>query len=690
MTFSNTGALAYGTTNQTRTLILTGTNTGANTFAPVLANNGTGLTTLTKSGTGTWVLTGANTFTGGVNLNGGTLALGVAQAATTGPLGGGSGGLPTGIINFNGGTLQFSSVNTTDYSSKFSSAVGQAYKFDTNGTTTVSFGSTFGAGSGGFTFSLNDTAVTPGKLTLGNMIFNGPGAFTITRGELDLNNTNPSALPIWGSVVVNGSNATLKALRNSQFYTGDPTPTTVSVQNGLFDIGATNQTLDGVQITGGSITGSTGLLTSLSAFDVQAGTVSAILDGAVGLNKTGTGTTTLSGANTFTGPVTISNGTLAVNALASVGTAQPLGTNSTVTLNGATSVAPGVLQYTSNSAATLAQDVTVTTGGYGTISNTGSGLLTVAGALSKDGSVLNFSGGVAGGQIKVTGTISGASANSDLNATNNSHVILTANNSYTGPTGIDGTSSIQVGDNTTTGTLGNGAVTNNGVLSYKRTNAITESNAISGTGSLLQIGSGTTTLTAANTYSGGTTVSTGMLLVDNTTGSGTGSGAVSVASGATLGGTGAIGGSTTLASGSILAPGNTAGTLTVNSGLTLNNNTAGSLLFDLGSISDKVVVGGTLTLNNQDFTSFTFDTSGGGFGAGTYVLFDASSAIAGTLGSNLTSTQFTGYNATLSIDGLNNDFILTVAVVPEPGTWAMMVGGLIMLVVIHRRRNKMI
>ena len=695
MSITGTG-ISGGTTvvavngNQvTLSIVTNGTGATAGTVLNVTGGV-TSLTSLTKSGSGTWVVSGANTFTGGVNLNGGTLGLGIAQTATTGPLGGGSGGLPTGIINFNGGTLQFSSVNTTDYSSKFSSAVGQAYNFDTNGTTTVSFGSTFGAGAGGFTFGLNDTAVTPGKLTLGNMIFNGPGAFTITRGELDLNNTNPSALPIWGSVVVNGSNATLKALRSSQFYTGDPTPTTVSVQNGLFDIGATNQTLDGVQITGGSITGSTGLLTSLSAFDVQAGTVSAILDGAVGLNKTGTGTATLSGANTFTGPVTISNGTLAVNALAAVGTAQPLGKNSTVTLNGATSVAPGVLQYTSNSAATLAQDVTVTTGGYGTISNTGSGLLTVAGALSKDGSVLNFSGGVAGGQIKVTGTISGASANSDLNATNNSHVILTANNSYTGPTGIDSTSSIQVGDNTTTGTLGNGAVTNNGVLSYKRTNAITESNAISGTGSLLQIGSGTTTLTAANTYSGGTTVSAGKLLVDNTTGSGTGSGAVSVASGATLGGTGAIGGSTTLASGSILAPGNTAGMLTVNSGLTLNNNTAGSLLFDLGSISDKVVVGGTLTLNNQDFTSFTFDTSGGGFGAGTYVLFDASSAIAGTLGSNLTSTQFTGYNATLSIDGLNNDLILTVAVVPEPGTWAMMVGGLVVLIVIHRRRNKMV
>jgi len=126
--------------------------------------------------------------------------------------------------------------------------------------------------------------------------------------------------------------------------------------------------------------------------------------------------------------------------------------------------------------------------------------------------------------------------------------------------------------------------------------------------------------------------------------------------------------------------------LTLSSALTLNNNAAGSLVFDLGTLSDKVVVGGLLTLNSQDINSFTFDTSGGGFGAGTYVLFDATS-LGGSLGSTLTTT-ISGYNATLSLDSLNSDLILTVAVVPEPGTWAMMIGGLVVLVVIQRRRAK--
>ena len=75
LTIDNTIPLAYGTNNQTRTLTLGGTNTGANTFSKVIANNGTGATSLTKAGAGTWVLGGANTYTGATNVNAGTLLI---------------------------------------------------------------------------------------------------------------------------------------------------------------------------------------------------------------------------------------------------------------------------------------------------------------------------------------------------------------------------------------------------------------------------------------------------------------------------------------------------------------------------------------------------------------------------------------------------------------------------------------
>ena len=83
LTIDNTVALAYGTTGQTRLLTLGGTNTGANTFSKVIADNGAGATSLTKAGAGQWVLGGTNTYTGATNANNGTLQLSGSGAINT-------------------------------------------------------------------------------------------------------------------------------------------------------------------------------------------------------------------------------------------------------------------------------------------------------------------------------------------------------------------------------------------------------------------------------------------------------------------------------------------------------------------------------------------------------------------------------------------------------------------------------
>lgn len=199
---------------------------------------------------------------------------------------------------------------------------------------------------------------------------------------------------------------------------------------------------------------------------------------------------------------------------------------------------------------------------------------------------------------------------------------------------------------------------------------------------LLLNGTGSVRFTRATgmNYDGGTTVSSGTLLVNNTSGSGTGTGAVSVGSAATLGGSGIISGNTTLASGSFLAPGasaGAAGNLTFGGNLDISGLAAGTggLLFDLGAAGsgDKITLStGALSIGSGvlDFNDFSF-TALSGFGAGVYTLIDTSTSIVGTLGSNLTGTV-AGLDAVLSLSG--NDVILTVTAIPEPSTFAALLG----------------
>jgi autotransporter-associated beta strand protein len=72
--FTNASAIGFNSSTTAKTLTLDGTNTGSNNITAIIGDN-TGATSLTKSGTGTWMLSGANTFTGATIINGGTLRL---------------------------------------------------------------------------------------------------------------------------------------------------------------------------------------------------------------------------------------------------------------------------------------------------------------------------------------------------------------------------------------------------------------------------------------------------------------------------------------------------------------------------------------------------------------------------------------------------------------------------------------
>src|ERR1051326_2343964 len=119
-------------------------------------------------------------------------------------------------------------------------------------------------------------------------------------------------------------------------------------------------------------------------------------------------------------------------------------------------------------------------------------------------------------------------------------------------------------------------------------------------------------------YGGNLTVSNGTLLVNNSAGSGTGTGLVTVASGAKLGGSGVIGASVTV--NGTLAPGNSPGTLTISNDLV---SAGGAVLqYELGTTSDLAVLTGNLTLGG------TLNiTDAGGFADGTYTLFTYGGAL---------------------------------------------------------------
>jgi fibronectin-binding autotransporter adhesin len=173
-------------------------------------------------------------------------------------------------------------------------------------------------------------------------------------------------------------------------------------------------------------------------------------------------------------------------------------------------------------------------------------------------------------------------------------------------------------------------------------------------------GGGTLAVSSANTYSGGTSVIQGRLLVNNASGSGTGTGPVNVDAG-TLGGTGSISGAVTVSSGAHIAPGASIESLDVSS-LTLSS---GSILdFELGApgTSDLLNVTATNGLTINGGTLNLFD--GGGLAAGSYTLIDYAGALQGTgISAFLSQTPVGPAGFTYSLSNTGSTIDLNVAAI---------------------------
>ena len=394
-------------------------------------------------------------------------------------------------------------------------------------------------------------------------------------------------------------------------------------------------------------------------------TLGGTISGVGGLSKSGAGTLTLTGTNTYQGNTTITAGALAVSTDANLGAATGILTLRT----------GGALQFLAN----FTSNRNVTIGPGNAVFDTNGHDATLGGAISVGSSSTELHKIGAG-----TLTLTGNNTYTGQLQINAGTLILTGDNqpSIT-PTPINSGATLQIGNGGGTGSL-TGNVTDDGLFIINRSNAYTFGGVISGAGSFVQMGAGTTTLTATNTYAGATAVNAGTLQA----GAANAFSAVSaftVASGATL----------DLASlnqtiGSLAG----AGSVTLGSATLTTNGDNTSTIFS-GTIAGTggltKIGAGTLTLSGAGTYSGATAVNAGTLQAGAANAFSAASAFTVASGATLDLNSFnqtigslagagsvTLGSATLTTNGDNTSTTFS-GVISGSGSLAKIGGGTLVL-----------
>ena len=279
LAFTNTGSLGMSG-NGPRTLTLTGPNAFGDTIASAIVNHPAG-TSLKKTGLGTWILTGTNTYAGGTALASGTLQVGVG--GPSGTMGNGNISTATGTsIDFQrAGTLTVPGA-ISGTASVINDGTGTVILANNNsytGGTTINAG-TLQVGNGGGTGSLNG-----GQPIVNNslVVFNTAGSFTYQCGGL-ISGT--------GNVIVQGGGF-IKAI-GANTYTGWT----------RIDAGTTFQPhegQDGALVSSVVTNNGTLRLVSQDATFIYAGPIVGSGRVQIGANNVNVGVITLTGTNTYTG-----------------------------------------------------------------------------------------------------------------------------------------------------------------------------------------------------------------------------------------------------------------------------------------------------------------------------------------------------------------------------------------------------
>ncbi|AMO37053.1 autotransporter outer membrane beta-barrel domain-containing protein [Thauera humireducens] len=596
---------------------LTGTTTITNAGTAVVAGQSisAGSSNLTLSGAGSWAL--GNGAAGAAGSDGGSGGIGGAGGAgVTGITG--TGFTLTNATNVTGGRGGDGGRGGNATSSKYGGYGGDggagAAAVAGAGFTLINSGSLAG-GNGG-------AGGVAGIGTWGPGYYSGAagagGAGVISTGNSTITNSGVISGGLHGNGVTRANAVSLSGGGNELVILSGGTFT----GNVVSTSGSTN---GGDTLTlGGGTNGS---------FDASKIGNSAQFKGFQNFTKTGTSTWALVNTTTAATPWIVKQGTLSIAADSALGAA-----GSALTLDGGTLLTTADL--TSSRAISVgASGGSIDNGGHSDVFSgafTGSGHLTFSGAgttvvtgTSHSGATTidsattlqigngGTSGALGSGAVTNNGTLAfnrsdaitvanAIGGSGAVVATGTGVVTLTGANTYGGGTTIDSGAALQVGNGGTSGALGGGVVSNNGTLTFNRSDVITVANAISGSGSVMVAG-GTVMMTANNTYTGATNVNGGALNLADGAGL---AGAVAVLSGGSLGvGSVAIGGNLS-----------NAGTLSVAAGKTLmvggNLSSTDTLSVAVGSMSSygkidaagTAILGGRLTVDAASAVGLTNGT----------------------------------------------------------------------------------
>ncbi|MDQ6655681.1 MAG: autotransporter-associated beta strand repeat-containing protein, partial [Verrucomicrobiota bacterium] len=274
--------------------------------------------------------------------------------------------------------------------------------------------------------------------------------------------------------------------------------------------------------------------------------------------------------------------------------------------------------------------------------------------------------------INSTGTIRGGGV---ANRTIGNNFLYEANPTFSGTAPLNLTGTTDLNGNRTITTTNTATTTISGLVTN---------------GGLTKAGTGILALTSStgNSYTGGTIVNAGTLLVNNTSGSGTGSGTVSIAAAGTLSGTFSVSGLTSIAGNFTPAGNGNTGTDNFGNALTFASTAvstfelggAGAGQFDHVNVAQLLTLSGTINVvtingfvaqNGMSFSLFSF----GSINASGFNIANLNTSGAQTAPGTFFDTS------TFTTNGI-------ITVVPEPSTFAMMGVGASMLVAMMRFRRR--